>query len=211
MKHAPVLAAILLVMLSAGAAFGLEQATKAPTKPAPVQPPAQPMDQKAAMEMMMKLATPGEAHKKLDVLVGTWQVKNSMWMAPGQPPMVSEGTSEQKWVLGGRFIEQRVEGTFMNMPFTGLGYTGYDNYKKKYLAVWMDTAGTTIMNTAGTFNASGKALTSWGRMDDPSTGKVVLVRYRMTIVDKGELLFEMSAPGPDGKDFRMMEIRYTKK
>ena len=75
----------------------------------------------------------------------------------------------------------------------------------------MDTAGTTIMNTAGSFNASGKALTSWGRMDDPSTGKVVTVRDKMTIVSKGELLFEMWGPGPDGKDFRMMEIRYTLK
>ena len=207
MKHSKALTAIVLVLLIAGAAFALAQETKAPAK----QEPAKPMDQKAVMEMMMKLAAPGEAHKKLDVMIGTWQVKNSMWMAPGQPPMVSEGTSEHKWVLGGRFIEQRFEGTFMNMPFSGLGYTGYDNYKKKYLSVWMDTAGTTIMNTAGAFDASGKALTSWGRVDDPSIGKVVLVRDKMTIVSKDELLFEMWSPGPDGKDFRMMEIRYTLK
>jgi len=33
------------------------------------------MDQKTMMEMMQKLATPSERHKKLDVLVGSWQAK----------------------------------------------------------------------------------------------------------------------------------------
>jgi hypothetical protein len=88
------------------------------------------MDEKAAMEMMMKLATPGEGHRKLEVLVGNWNAKNTMWMDPSKEPTVSEGVSEHKWVLGGRFLEQRFEGKFMNMPFSGLGYTGYDNYKK---------------------------------------------------------------------------------
>lgn len=85
-----------------------------------------PMDEKTATEMMMKLATPGEGHKKLDVLVGSWNAKSSMWGDPSKPPEVSEGTSEHTWVLGGRYVEQRFEGTFMGMPFSGIGYTGYD-------------------------------------------------------------------------------------
>jgi hypothetical protein len=41
-------------------------------------------------------------------------------------------------VLGGRFVEQRYAGNFMGQPFSGLGYTGYDNYRKKYIGSWMD-------------------------------------------------------------------------
>ena len=165
------------------------------------------------MEMMMKLATPGEAHKKLDVLVGTWNAKNTMWMDPdpSKQPMISEGVSEHKWVLGGRFLEQSFEGKFMDMPFSGIGYTGYDNYKKRYLGVWMDTAGTTIMNTTGSFNASGKIMRSTARMDDFTTGKVVTIRENLTIVSNDEVKLEMFGPGPDGKEYRMMEIVYTRK
>jgi len=177
-------------------------------KPSNAQPP---MDQKAAMEMMQKLATPAEGHKKLDVLVGAWNAKSSMWMDPSKPPEVTEGTSEQKWVLGGRFLEQTFEGSFMGMAFSGIGYTGFDNYKKRYVGVWMDSSTTAMFHTIGSFDASGKILTSSGRMDDFTTGKVVTVREKMTVVSKDEILFEMWGPGPDGKEYRMMEIRYTRK
>ncbi|HYK90591.1 MAG TPA: DUF1579 domain-containing protein [Acidobacteriota bacterium] len=183
--------------------LGMQEQKKPSTPP--------PMDEKAAMEMMMKLATPGEAHKKLDLLVGTWNAKNTMWMDPSKPPTVSKGTSEQKWVLGGRFLEQRFEGEFMGMPFSGLGYSGYDNYKKKYIGVWMDTAGTAMMNTAGSFDRSGKVMNSTARMDDFTTGKVVTVSEKVTFVNNDEVRMEMFGPGPDGKDYRMMEIVYTRK
>jgi hypothetical protein len=194
-----VLSAMMVVLVSA---FGQEAKKNA----APV------MDEKAMMDMMMKLATPGAAHEKLDVLVGSWDVKNTMWMDPSKAPMVSEGgVAENKWVLGGRFLEQRFEGKFMGMPFSGIGYTGYDNYKKKYLGTWMDNFGTTIMNTTGSFDSSGKVLRSTARMDDFSTGKVITVREVLNIVNKDELRLEMFGPGPDGRDFRMMEIVYKRK
>jgi len=183
--------------------FGMQDSKKPAAQP--------PMDEKAAMEMMMKMATPGEAHKKLEVLVGNWNVKNTMWMDPSKEPTVSEGSSEHKWVLGGRFLEQKFEGQFMGMPFSGLGYTGYDNYKKKYVGVWMDTAGTAVMNTTGSFTAAGKVLRSTARMDDFTTGKVVTVREDVTFVSNNEVKMEMFGPAPDGKEYRMMEIVYTRK
>lgn len=194
--------ALAILVLILGASGGAQEKPK---------PGAPKMDEKAAMEMMQKLATPSEGHKKLDALVGNWAAKNSMWMEPGKPPQVAEGTSEIRWMLGGRFLEQRYEGTFMGMPFSGIGYTGFDNYKKRYVSVWMDNFGTSMMNLAGSFDGSGKVLTSTGKMDDFTTGKVATVSEKMTIASKEEVIFEMWGPGPDGKDFKMMEIRYTRK
>lgn len=160
---------------------------------------------------MGKLATPGEGHKKLDFFAGAWQAIHSFWMEPGTPPAVSQGSSQHKWVLGGRFLEQRYEGTFMNLPYSGIGYTGYDNYQQKYLSNWMDTANTTIMSSTGSFDASGKVLSSSGKFHDPASGQVVTIRDKLTIVNPDEVLFEMWGPGPDGKEFRMIEIRYKRK
>ncbi len=174
-------------------------------------PAAPPMDEKAARELMQKLATPGEGHKRIDSMAGTWSVKQQMWMKPGEPPTSSEGTAEQKWVLGGRFMESKFTGTFMNMPFSGLGYTGYDNYKKKYLSIWMDNFGTTMLYTSGGFDASGKVLTQTGKMDDFTTGKIATIREKTTLVSKDEIFFEMFGPGPDGKEYKMMDLRYTRK
>ncbi len=192
-----------VIVLMAAVVSGMQEKKKAPAKPA--------MDEKAMMEMMEKLGTPGAGHKKLDFMVGSWNAKSSMWMDPAQPPTVSQGTSDHKWVLGGRFLEQRFEGTLMNMPFSGLGFSGYDNYKKQYVGTWIDTMGTCILNMMGNFDPSGKILTMAGKVDDPMQGKEVTMREKMTIVSNDEMLFEMYGPGPDGKDYRMMEIRYTRK
>ncbi|HEV2064239.1 MAG TPA: DUF1579 domain-containing protein [Thermoanaerobaculia bacterium] len=170
-----------------------------------------PMDEKAAMELMQKLGTPGKGHKKLNALVGSWTAKTTLWMDPSKPPQESEGTSEQKWVLGGRYLEQRFEGMFMDKPFSGLGYTTYDNYKKKYAATWMDTLSTMILVMTGDFDKAGRVLTTTGKTDDFTTGKTSTIRYRTILVGPDEILWEMWGPGPDGKDFKMMASRYTRK
>ena len=70
-------------------------------------------------------------------------------MAPGAPPDVSEGSSENRWVLGGRYLQQIYKGSSMGMPFEGIGYTAYDNVQEQYLGFWMDSFGTGLMTTEG--------------------------------------------------------------
>ena len=67
------------------------------------------MDEKAMMELYMKLGTPGASHKAMESLVGTWDAKSRMGMETGNV-MEESGTSEQKMVLGGRFLQQEFSG-----------------------------------------------------------------------------------------------------
>ncbi len=173
--------------------------------------PAGKMDEKAMMEMWAKYSTPGAEHKRLEQFVGTWDTTVKTWMEPGAPPQESQGVSENKMALGGRFLEQHYEGRFMDQPFTGMGFTGYDNYKKKYIGTWMDSMGTAIMNSTGTADASGRTITFTGTMDDFMAKKTVRLKETLTVVDDDHHTFEMWAPGPDGKMFKSMEIQYTRK
>ncbi|MBZ5589786.1 MAG: DUF1579 domain-containing protein [Acidobacteriia bacterium] len=168
-------------------------------------------EQKAAMEAWMKAATPGEGHKVLEPTIGNWTATTTMWEAPGAPPQQSEGTAENAWVLGGRFVRETVHGEFNGMKFEGLGYTGYDNFKKQYVGAWMDTMGTMMMISTGTADPSGKVITATSTMDDVTTGKKVAVREVTKIVDANKHVFEMYGAGPSGKEFKMMEIVYTRR
>ena len=67
----------------------------------------------------------------------------------GAPPAVSEGVSEHRWILDGRYVEQVYRGKAMGMPFEGRGFTAYDNVQGKYLGCWMDTMGTGMMFSEG--------------------------------------------------------------
>jgi hypothetical protein len=174
-------------------------------------PAAKKMDMDPAMmEAMMKAGMPGPAHKMLDGMAGSWDTKVSSWMVPGSEPMVSNGTSENKWIMGGRYMEQRFKGDFMGMPFEGLGYTGYDNVKKQYFGTWVDNMSTGMMTSVGT-GGSGNTMTFKGTYADPMTGKDVTCEEKVTVIDNDHTVFEMWAPGPDGKMFKSMEIAYARK
>lgn len=168
-------------------------------------------NQKAMMDAMMKAMMPGDAHKLLNNMVGTFDVKVTAWMMPGQPPMESNGTAVNSWIMGGRFVQQKFSGQFMGQPFEGVGYTGYDNVKKTYWSSWMDNMGTGIMNSTGSTTDGGKTWTFMTSMADPMTGKDAPVEERVTVVDHDHHNFEMWSPGPDGKMMKTMALAYSRK
>lgn len=165
----------------------------------------------AMMEAMMKAATPGEPHQKLDALAGTWETTIKAWMAPGTEPMTSRGTSTSSWILGGRYLEQTYKGDFGGMPFEGRGIMGYDNVKKQYFATWLDNMSTGVMTATGSLADDGKVWTFKSSMVDPMSGKESPIEEKITIVDADHHVMDMWGVAPDGSMFKMMEIRYARK
>jgi uncharacterized protein DUF1579 len=204
MKLRGILAGLAFLIVIAALAIGADEKSKK------TMPAAGKMDEKAMMEMMAKYSTPGAEHKKLESYVGTWDTSVKMWMEPGAAAQESTGTAENSMILGGRYLQQKFEGTMMGQPFSGIGYTGYDLYKKRYISTWMDTMGTSIMSMTGNPDASGKMVMT-GSMDDPMTGKKMNFKEVMTDVDNDHQVFEMWATGANGKMFKNLEIHYTRK
>jgi hypothetical protein len=168
------------------------------------------MDMRAMMEVYKKLATPGPQHKMLESMAGSWTTKITSWCEPDTPPRESTGASEQKMILGGRFLQQEFSGEMMGSPFTGIGVTGYDNHTKKYVSTWMDSMGTAILSFEGTAGADGKTITQETRYDDPIKGPMKW-RSVTRIVDNNTHVFEMYGIDKSGKKDKMMEITYTRK
>jgi hypothetical protein len=168
-------------------------------------------------EMMKKweaAATPGPEHKALEPLVGEWSLQTKFWMAgPDAPPTESKGTSKTRWILGNRFVQEEVDSEMNGMPFQGVGITGYDNMKKKYVGAWVDNMGTMLSTTEGTVDADHKVITSTGKMDDPMTGqKDKTVKYILRIISKDKHILEMyDLSLGEGDKGKMGEIVYSRK
>lgn len=163
-----------------------------------------------AMAKWQEYATPGDAHKVLGQLEGEWYYTVNWWNTPDAKPGVSTGESENKWIMGGRFLLMDVEGKSMGKEFEGMGIIGYDNSKKEYTYVWIDTMGTGMMTATGTYDAAAKTLTENGSYTDPMTGQDKSFRGVTTFLDKDSYTYELYTAGPDGKEFRMMEIVYKR-
>ncbi len=163
------------------------------------------------MAKWMAMNAPGEYHEHLKQMAGQWDGVCSFYMAPGAPPQASKSTMTSELMLAGRFLRQHYKGNVAGMPFEGIGYLGYDNFKKKYTSIWIDSMSTGIYSELGSCDESGKVLTMSGMLDDCTIGKSVKSQSVLTIVGKDKQTFVMSKPGPDGKMFKHMEIVYTRR
>jgi hypothetical protein len=168
------------------------------------------MDPQAMMEVWKKLGQPGEPHKQLASLAGSWTTQTKEWMESGKPPSESTGSVEMKMLLDGRFLQQEFSGNMMGEPFSGIGITGYDNLRKRYISNWIDTMGTGIFSMEGTASADGKTITLKGQHAEPGGGQMTH-RAVWKIVDSNTQTFDMYGTHKGGKEMKVMEILYTRK
>jgi hypothetical protein len=169
----------------------------------PAQQTAQ--DQQKAMEMYMKLGEVNENHAYLKHFVGGWKVKLTMWVMPGAPPALSEGTAKGELILGGRFLRMTFAGTMMGQPFEGVQTIGYDNLQKKYAILWIDNTSTAFYPTMGVFDAATKTMTEEGLWPDPMSGGKVRVRNITKWLGPDEFTYESYMGLPNGKEFKSLE------
>jgi hypothetical protein len=168
------------------------------------------MDPQAMMEVYTKLAAPGEQHKQLASLAGSWTTKTKEWMEPNKPPVESTGSAEMKILLDGRFLQQELTGQMMGQPFSGIEITAYDNLLKRYVTSWMSTMGTGIFTMEGTASTDGKTITLKGQHAEPGGG-YMKHRAIWKIVDSNTQTFDMYGAHPGEKEWKMMEMTYTRK
>ena len=168
------------------------------------------IDFEKIMEIYRKVGTPGEQHKLLAKLEGSWTTRSRGWMEPGKPPVESSGTCEQRMVLNGHYLRQEYAGDMMGQPFTGINFLGYDNHTGKYVSVWLDSMSTGIYYFVGAASADGKTITQDCDYDDPVRGPS-LWRTVTRIRDDNTVEFAMFLTPKGGKEEKMMEMTIARK
>jgi hypothetical protein len=161
----------------------------------------------------MAYAAPSDVHKMMATWGGDWSAEISTWMDPAAPPMKTMVKTVNKMILGGRYLVSNNTGSMMGMPFEGVSTMGYDNAKKQFVSTWIDNMGTGIMTMTGIWNESTKTIESKGSMvnAEAGDGSEMSCRETMQVIDDKTQLMTMYCPGKDGKEMKMMEIRYSRK
>ncbi len=184
--------------LSAGLAFGQDNKQGAQQDP------------KAAMEMYMKAYAPGEGHKAMEPMIGTFDAVISAQMDPSSPVETFKGTMVNTMVMGGRIMKQEYNGEMAGMAFQGLGYIAFDAVNNTYNCCWMDSIAGTMSTTKGTASADHKTWTFEGTESDPMTKQTLKTKDVCAIADNDHHTFTRYYIMPDGKEMKAMEIKYTR-
>lgn len=161
-------------------------------------------DRQKAMDAYMKAGAVTANHEFLKKYVGSWDCQVKGWMAPGQPPAVSQGTFQGEMRLDGRFLFMDFKGEMFGQPFAGVQIIGFDNLQQKYVSLWIDNTSTFFFMTTGTRQDS--VISESGLFPDPLTGAQLPVKARTTWVSADEYLYEQFMVQPDKSEFKSMEM-----
>ena len=157
------------------------------------------------MKLGEELATPNTNHAYLARMAGDWTTSSTVM---GMEP--SSGSATYDMILGDRYLDGLHDGHFMGVPFEGRVTIGYDNYKHKFVASYIDNLGTSIRNAEGMLDQSKTTLSLWGTMDEWMTDehdKPVMYRYR--IINENTFSFEVHDLAM-GNHSKVIEVLYTR-
>lgn len=173
---------------------------------------AQTPDSATMMKNWQDYMTPGDMHKMIAKWSGDWNAEITMYGPdPNAPPTISKGTTKNKMVFNGLYQESVHQATMMGMPFEGHGTLGFDNIKKVFVSSWIDNMGSGLMMMEGPWDEATKTVTMKGTTIDPMTGKSCDMREVFKVIDNNTQTMEMYGPGFDGKEMKMMVIKYKRK
>jgi len=171
------------------------QAPKAHPSPTPSPTP----EVAPLLKRYEEVSRPGAEHKRLDPLAGTWSFL-ARWHGADGKAIELNGTSENRWILGGRFLrcESTAEGDGGRVESVTL--FGFDQREQRYFALAMQSTASYIMEPVGTYEAATRSFILSGKERDEITG--VALTYRMIVRIEGpdryalELFLDTPGRGP---------------
>lgn len=206
MRAARFLFASLTVAALCGAAWAQEK--QEPKDDAKAGTPGEHMS--AMLAKAKKYIEPGKHHKELERFLGKWNIETRVFMGDQAGPP-EKGTAEYTWLMPGRWLQGRWNGTFMGRPMEGFSLMGYDNFKQSFVAANVSNFDTAMNYLEGDMDPTGQALISYGTLDEYLTGehdKMVKYVWRFPAPDK--FILEIHDLPIGEKNTKVIEFTYTK-
>lgn len=207
-----------LLLTVRAAALGLlivpTGALAADPKPAAPAAPAAPSPEQVDMAEMMRKAKqftqPGEAHKLLGRFIGNWTTETRFTM-PGLTRPPEKGSSSCSWLFEQRWVRCEFKGTMMGMPMKTFTLLGYDNFKMSYRVMTVQDMDTAMNTSEGDLDPSGKALLTYGTIDEYLTGEHdKMVKYVWRFLSEDKLVLEVYDLPIGENNNKVFEIAYTR-
>ncbi len=171
-------ALVLLTVSVVTALTGANAWAQAPTSPPPTLAPQLPEH----LQRYYEVSRPGTEHKRLDAFVGRWTFQGR-WMGVDGKTVSLEGTSENRWVMGGRFLMCEASAEVSGEKVETLTVLGFDQRQQRYFALALDSIASYYIPSSGTYEASTRSFVLSGKERDEITG--VANSYRLVLRVEG--------------------------
>lgn len=178
-------------------------------------PPQAALDQPAFKKIMESGSPSGKKNLALARLTGEWHYKAAFWAAPGDKPKWTTGVFRNEMTLDSRYLSSSFVGKLNiggnEAMVKGQGLTGYDNARKSFASVWVDTLTTSLMTGVGNYDSQTGSIVETGEFTNPLTGAVSKFRSELQFVDDDDYKRTIFAVDKSGKETRLMEFDCSKR
>lgn len=166
--------------------------------------------------------SPGPHHRALDPLVGTWRATkyNYLLGRDGQPVVSHDIKVKVRWIskTGGRFLEERTEGTLAGKPYYRVGIMGYSNIDRRYEWTTFDSVTPTAMTYRGKPDSgTASEISIPGEFTDPGIlgpeyqGKTIPMRTVVRIDTAARHTIDLYFTPPGQQERLVDRVIYTRK
>ena len=155
--------------------------------------------------------TPNEIHKLLGDYIGEFNMEISMWMTEGQAPEIINVSSKHKMILGNRFLEMTQTGNMMGMEYSSVSNIGYNTINKLFSLTTLTNMGTGTLYLTGSWNNKNKIATLKGQTTNPLDNKIIMVRQKISFINKDNLLIENFDTYQGQKEKKSIQYKLVRK
>lgn len=197
------------LLASAGTAFIRADAGSAggPTAVRQASPRAPVMTEEIARAI--DASRPGPEQQWLAPLVGRWKMELTSY-SPTQPALSLKGTSDNRWVLGGRFLLSETAAGDGATRVEGMMLFGYDARERRFFAVGLNNLATGYNQWSGSYDPRDRSLILSGKQRDEATGAASVSRQQLKIEGPDRYSLRVFVDRPGRPPIRVAEAIFTR-
>jgi hypothetical protein len=198
-------------LLASAAAATLVQSEPSNAGPQAAESHASPRATEMTEEIVRAIdaSRPGPEQQWLAPLVGSWKMDLTSY-SPTQAPLSLKGTSENRWVLGGRFLLSETAAGDGAARVEGMTVFGYDIRERRFFALGLNNVGTGYNQWSGTYNPRDRSLILSGKQRNELTGAASVSRQQLKIEGPARYSLRMFVDRPGRPPMRVAEATFTR-
>jgi hypothetical protein len=176
--------------------------------PAPPAAPAAGIEDEIVRHAAVSL--PGAEHRWLDPLVGSWTI-DVRWQGPSEAETRSTGTSENRWILDGRFL--LCESTVGDGPtrIDAMTIYGFDDRQKSFFSVGLHNLATYVLRPSGSYDPATRSFLLSGKERSEVTGAVLVYRELLKVEGPDRHVLRVYFDVPGRPPVKVLEAVYTRR
>jgi hypothetical protein len=158
----------------------------------------------------MAVSRPGPEHRWLDPLVGSWNVE-LRWTAKDRAESRTSGTSENRWILDGRFLVCEATSGEGPSRVDSMTIYGFDGREKRFFSLGLHNLATSHLEPTGSYDPATHSFLLSGKVRDEATGRLLVYRELLRIEGPDRHVLRVYLDVRGGPPVSVLEAVYTRR